>query len=126
MRREAVALGVLAWVVGLAAIAGTWGVAGWTGNVIRTLPRWNEMPERLGVSPVESGLLGVILFLLAVLTWVLARGPYAPETREREAREARMVQELYRGLASVEERLELLETLVVQRAGRLSFGRKTN
>jgi hypothetical protein len=126
VKREAVALGVLAWGVGLAAIAGTWGVAGWTGNVIRTLPGWAAVPERLGVSPVESGLLGVILFLLALLTWVLARGPYAHETREREVRETKMVQELFHGLASVEERLELLESLVMQRAGRLSFGRKTN
>jgi len=44
----------------------------------------------------------------------LLRGPVAKENKEASAEETRIIQELHRGLLKMEERVEALETLVVE------------
>jgi hypothetical protein len=135
MKPFAIALGVLGLALGLAMAAGGYGFLGSALNVLREPPGqsmavWMDLPPVVvasrGLPLVEFGLIGVILILLAVLAGVLARGPYAPQFRERQEREARMVQDLFRGFTQMEERLESLESAVLRRAGRLSLGSKPN
>jgi phage shock protein B len=45
----------------------------------------------------------------------IIKGGVSPKERGRQAEEARMIQEIYRGLSRMEERVEALETIILER-----------
>lgn len=53
-----------------------------------------------------------IVFLLAL--WILKGGSRRPD-RELQAEETRLIQDIYHGLLKMEERVEALETLLLER-----------
>ena len=62
--------------------------------------------------------LSVVLLLMALAATALIRflaGGRAKEDRRLEGEEAKMMQELYRGLNDMERRMEALETIVADR-----------
>jgi len=66
-----------------------------------------------GATLVALALLGVI-----VLLGVRLFRPAAPGTRGDDAEEARLLQEIHRSLARLEDRVENLETLVLDPTGK--------
>ena len=67
------------------------------------------------LSPV---LLLAILVCLALALWKVLRGDTSKNHQRLDAEESRIMQELYRGLSRLEERVESLETILLDRAGR--------
>jgi len=67
---------------------------------------------------VFSIILGASLLALAIIagTIILAiriiKGGATPDSRRAQAEEARMIQEIYQGLSSIEKRVESLETII--------------
>lgn len=57
-------------------------------------------------------LLFVVLAVVVVVK--LASGLFSRSGREEQAEEARMIQEMYAGMSRLEERVEVLETLLLE------------
>lgn len=75
---------------------------------------------------VELWLVGVILFLLALLAFVLVRERNTKHGEEASSLEARIVQDLFHGFMRMEKRVETLETALLHRAGRIMTGPRSN
>jgi len=56
------------------------------------------------------------LFCLVLIAWRVAARDRAADRGQSEAGESRMVQEIYQGLSHLEERVEALETILMERA----------
>lgn len=52
--------------------------------------------------------------LAVVVVFKLASGLFSRSGREEQAEEARMIQEMYAGMTRLEERIEVLETLLLE------------
>lgn len=75
---------------------------------------------------VELWLVGVILFLLALLAYVLARERNTKHGEEARSLEAKIVQDLFHGFMRMENRVEALEAALLHRAGRIMTGPRSN
>ena len=66
-------------------------------------------------------ILGVILLILVVLSSTaviilkILKGGASPKGQKTKTDEAKMIQEIYQGLAKMEERVESLETILLER-----------
>lgn len=69
-------------------------------------------------------LLLIVLICLTFTLWKVLRGDTSKNRERLDAEESRVMQELYRGLSRLEERVESLETILLDRAGRSRAGRK--
>ena len=69
-------------------------------------------------------LLLIVLICLTFTLWKVLRGDTSKNHQRLDAEESRVMQELYRGLSRLEERVESLETILLDRAGRSRAGRK--
>lgn len=70
-------------------------------------------------------LLLVVLIFLSLALWRVLKGDTSENHQRLDAEESRIMQELYRGLSRLEERVESLETILLDRASRSAPGRKT-
>lgn len=75
---------------------------------------------------VELWLVGVIMFLLALLAFVLVRERNTKHGEEARSLEAKIVQDLFHGFMRMEKRVEALETALLHRAGRIMTGPRSN
>ena len=70
---------------------------------------------------VPVAVLGIILLILVVLCSTamimlkILKGGASPKGQKANTDEARMIQEIYQGLARMEERVESLETILLER-----------
>ena len=62
----------------------------------------------------------VVGIVIALITRVLGGGSAPPRQagKEEQMQEARMIQEMYRGLSRLEQRVDTLETLLLDRASK--------
>lgn len=63
---------------------------------------------------------GIILALAIVGSTILMalrilKGGFSRKSRDLEAQEARMIQQIYQGLSSIEKRVDALETILIER-----------
>jgi phage shock protein B len=74
-----------------------------------------------GMIHALTGLLAVLLIFgpvfVAGLVWALRalKGNAAPRSKALQAEETKLIQEIYQGLSRMEERVEALETLLLER-----------
>ncbi|MCA9439405.1 MAG: hypothetical protein KC964_01255 [Candidatus Omnitrophica bacterium] len=85
---------------------------------------YNEAPANRvvthdgSIGMVEIGVIGSVILcwgLLITLSWKMISGPDRGKERELNQTETRMIQEIYRGLSSMEQRIESLETILIER-----------
>jgi phage shock protein B len=69
-------------------------------------------------------LLTIFVCLALAVLWKLRRGETSRNHQRLDAEESRTMQELYRGLSRLEERVESLETILLDRASRSRVRRK--
>lgn len=83
------------------------------GAVTIDLPFWHDDGFQVFVMGVAA-FVGLLIFMIA---WRLTRRMASPPPQQAQANaeETRMMQELYQGLARMEDRLEVLETLLLDR-----------
>lgn len=75
------------------------------------------------ISMIVFGSLVLVLGMICgtlLLAMKLKHGGFAASSRKAQGEEARMVQEIYQGLARMEARVEALETILMERAERSS------
>jgi len=86
---------------------------------------WTQTPviavQQPALSLVDLGLIGVILILVGLLTAVLLQG-----RRGVDPQEAKLLQELHRGLVRMERRLDRVENLVMKQVGGIFVGPRAN
>lgn len=70
-------------------------------------------------------LLLIILICLSLALWRVLRVDTSKNSQRLDAEESRIMQELYRGMSRLEERVESLETILLDRASRSGSGGKT-
>lgn len=61
----------------------------------------------------------VFLFVLAcmvLIVWRVLRGQSFRRSRQAQAEEARLIQEIHQGLSEMDQRVEALETILLERA----------
>jgi phage shock protein B len=63
------------------------------------------------LGPIFAAVVGII-FLRALKIW---KGVSSEHNQQRQAEETKLIQEIYRGLAKLEERVEALETILLDR-----------
>jgi phage shock protein B len=83
----------------------------------RTLPMpafWLEEGQLALMIPIVAIMGFVFLAALKILRDILRPGPAATSARD-QAQEARLIQDIYHGLLKMEERVEALETLLLER-----------
>lgn len=88
-------------------------------------PEWRfsgPITYYIALGPV---LLLIALICLGLALWKVLRGDTSKNHQRLDAEESRIMQELYRGLSRLEERVESLETILLDRASRSGPGRKT-
>lgn len=87
-------------------------------------PRWlfSTPGFLIALGPV---LLLIVLICLSLALWKVLRGDTSKDHQRLDAQESRMMQELYRGLSRLEERVESLETILLDRASRSGAGHRT-
>lgn len=65
---------------------------------------------------IGGAFLAFLLIIAAVIMIIrMLREGFTPGTGRMEAREARMIQEIYQGLGRMEERVETLETILMEK-----------
>ncbi len=70
-------------------------------------------------------LLLIVLICLTLTLWKALRSDTSKNHQRLDAEESRIMQELYRGMSRLEERVESLETILLDRASRSGPGGKT-